>query len=192
MMEGAVEADPVSTAAQWRSSVSRKLQQVLDRWTPFPMWRWLGTLVAASIYGIRVYYLEGFYVITYALGIYLLNLLIGFLSPQVDPEYEGPVLPHIVKESDEFRPFMRRLPEFKCWYGLTRAIGIAFVMTFFPIFDVPVFWPILVIYWVVLLFLTMKRQILHMVKHRYIPFSIGKQRYSGRASSSDKASTSTD
>jgi hypothetical protein len=43
--------------------------------------------------------------------IYLLNLLIGFLSPQADPETEGPALP--TKGNDEFKPFIRRLPEFK-------------------------------------------------------------------------------
>jgi hypothetical protein len=55
----------------------------------------------------------GFYIITYALGIYNLNLLLGFLTPQVDPELEGPTLPS--KREDEFRPFVRRLPEFKFW-----------------------------------------------------------------------------
>ena len=58
---------------------------------------------------------SGFYIITYALGIYNLNLLLGFLTPQVDPELEGPTLPS--KKEDEFRPFVRRLPEFKFWYG---------------------------------------------------------------------------
>lgn len=42
-------------------------------------------------------------------------------------------------------------------------------------FDVPVFWPILLCYWLVLLFLTMKRQIMHMVKYKYLPFNLGKQ-----------------
>lgn len=49
------------------------------------------------------------------------------------------------------------------------------MITFFPIFDVPVFWPILLMYWFVLLFVTMKRQIKHMIKYRYIPFSLGKK-----------------
>ena len=30
---------------------------------------------------------------------------------------------------DEFRPFIRRLPEFKFWYNLTKAFIIAFFMT---------------------------------------------------------------
>ncbi len=49
------------------------------------------------------------------------------------------------------------------------------MVTFFPIADVPVFWPILLMYWFVLFFVTMKRQIKHMIKYRYIPFSIGKK-----------------
>lgn len=53
-------------------------------------------------------------------------------------------------------------------------------MTFFSVFDVPVFWPILLMYWMVLFFITMKRQIRHMLKHRYIPFSLGKKVYKGK------------
>lgn len=34
-------------------------------------------------------------------------------SPQVNPELEGPTLPS--KSDEEFRPFVRRLPEFKFW-----------------------------------------------------------------------------
>lgn len=48
-------------------------------------------------------------------------------------------------------------------------------MTFFPVFDVPVFWPILLLYWLSLFILTMKRQIKHMIKYKYLPFSLGKQ-----------------
>ncbi|KAK4393264.1 protein RER1B [Sesamum angolense] len=37
---------------------------------------------------------QGFYMVSYALGLYILNLLIGFLSPQVDPEFfDGLTLP---------------------------------------------------------------------------------------------------
>ncbi|KAL2936326.1 Protein RER1B [Bienertia sinuspersici] len=60
-------------------------------------------------------------------------------------------------------------------HSITKAFCIAFVMTFFSVFDVPVFWPILLCYWVVLFVLTMKRQIAHMIKYRYVPFNIGKQ-----------------
>jgi len=169
----------------WRDNLGRKLQHFLDKSTPHPVARWIASFVVAAIYCLRAYYIEGFYIVTYGLGIYLLNLLIGFLSPQVDPESEGPGLPS--KETDEFKPFIRRLPEFKFWYALTKAFLVAFSLTFFGIFDVPVFWPILLLYWLVLFVLTMKRQIRHMIKYRYVPFTVGKQRYTGkRQASSDK------
>ena len=126
----------------------------------------------------------GWYIITYGLGIYVLNLLIGFLSPQSDPETEGPTLP--TSRDDEFRPFIRRLPEFKFWYALTKAFCIAFFMTFFKMFDIPVFWPILLLYFIALFVLTMKRQIKHMIKYKYVPFSLGKTKYAGKPSASDE------
>ncbi|RZC44603.1 hypothetical protein C5167_037550 [Papaver somniferum] len=181
--EGEGGASATAPMAKWKSDVSRLFQHYLDKSTPLPVHRWIGTLAVASIYILRVYYVQGFYIVSYGLGIYLLNLLIGFLSPKIDPEMEGldgASLP--TKGSDEFKPFIRRLPEFKFWYSITKAFLVAFFMTFFSMFDVPVFWPILLCYWMVLFFLTMKRQILHMIKYKYIPFSIGKQRYGGKKS----------
>ncbi|PVH36967.1 hypothetical protein PAHAL_6G211000 [Panicum hallii] len=61
-------------------------------------------------------------------------------------------------------------------------------MTFFSVFDVPVFWPILLCYWVVLFVLTMKRRIVHMIKYKYVPFSFGKQKYGGKKSGSSSGS----
>lgn len=59
---------------------------------------------------------------SYALGIYLLNMFLAFLTPKFDPssvvededeDEEGPSLP--TRNDQEFRPFIRRLPEFKFW-----------------------------------------------------------------------------
>lgn len=58
------------------------------------------------------------------------------------------------KEEDEFKPFVRRLPEFKFWYSTTKAIAIGFVCSWFEIFNLPVFWPVLVVYWLILFTLT--------------------------------------
>ena len=140
--------------------------------------RWGGWAAVFFIYVLRVYFLEGFYIVTYALGIYNLNLLLGFLTPlHVDNHQDEPTLPS--KSDEEFRPFVRRLPEFKFWYGSIRSIIIGFLATFFPALDVPVFWPILLLYWMVLFGVTMKRQLQHMIKYRYLPFSFGKKKYSG-------------
>ncbi|KAF2309996.1 hypothetical protein GH714_006105 [Hevea brasiliensis] len=87
-MEGA-EGDAASTMtplAKLRNDLSRAFQYYLDRSTPHPMQRWLGTLATAAIYTLRVYYVQ---------------------------VLDGASLP--TKESDEFKPFIRRLPEFKFW-----------------------------------------------------------------------------
>lgn len=187
---GGEGSSAMAPLAKWRNDFSRAFQYYLDRSTPLPVHRWLGTLVVAVIYALRVYFLQGFYIVSYGLGIYVLNLLIGFLSPKVDPELEaldGAELP--TKETDEFRPFIRRLPEFKFWYAITKALCVALLMTLFSVFDVPVFWPILLCYWIVLFVLTMKRQIMHMIKYKYVPLNIGKQRYTGKKSAASSSSS---
>lgn len=98
----------------------------------------------------------------YALGIYLLNLFLAFLQPKFDPSNEaidtemedGAVGSLPTKQDEEFRPFIRRLPEFKFWHSATRVVVIAFFCSWFEIFNVPVFWPVLVMYWFILFFLT--------------------------------------
>lgn len=126
--------------------------------------------------------------VCYTLGIYLLNLFLAFLQPKFDPSLSQdesledggePTLP--TKSEEEFRPFIRRLPEFKFWHSATRAISLAFCCSWSEIFNVPVFWPVLVVYFIILFGLTMRRQIQHMIKYRYVPFSIGKTRYNSRA-----------
>merc|ERR1711976_600044 len=92
-----------------------------------------------------------------------------------DPELDGPVLP--ASESAEYRPFSRKLPEFKFWVSAFRAVCVALCMTFSEVFDLPVFWPILLAYFLLLVVLTMKDRVRHMMKHNYIPISMGKQTY---------------
>jgi hypothetical protein len=58
------------------------------------------------------------------------------------------------KQDEEFRPFIRRLPEFKFWHSATRAVAISFTCSWFEVFNVPVFWPVLVMYWFMLFILT--------------------------------------
>ena len=58
------------------------------------------------------------------------------------------------------------MPEFKFWHAATRATTIAFLCCWSEIFNLPVFWPVLVVYWLILDFLTMRRQIQSMIKYR--------------------------
>lgn len=172
--------DKPSVFTRLTSYISVKYQHYLDRLTPYASIRWGIALFLIFGFIWRIFAVQGFYIITYALFIYYLNLFLAFLTPKIDPaldfesDDDGPVLPKTTTE--EFRPFMRRLPEFKFWISTVRATLIAFSCTFFEFFDIPVFWPILVIYFVMLFCLTMKRQLMHMVKYRYLPFTTGKPR----------------
>ncbi|KAJ7393598.1 retention in endoplasmic reticulum protein 1 [Desmophyllum pertusum] len=169
-------------------TISQRYQKFLDSTVPHLPLRWIATLVMILLFLVRVFFLQGWYIVTYALGIYHLNLFIAFLTPKIDPaldelEEDGPELP--TRSDQEFRPFIRRLPEFKFWYGATRAVVIAIICTFFEFFNIPVFWPILVMYFIVLFIITMKRQIKHMIRYRYIPFTYGKQKYRGKEDTDD-------
>ncbi|KAJ5438524.1 uncharacterized protein N7458_009522 [Penicillium daleae] len=180
------ELSPFTAVTAHTSKLTRQYQAYLDASTPYTTYRWVGSALLLVIFFLRIVFAQGWYIVAYTLGIYLLNLFLAFLTPKFDPSLtqdEGledgdagsPSLP--TKRDEEFRPFIRRLPEFKFWHSATRAITIGFVCSWFSVFDIPVFWPVLVMYWIILFVLTMRRQIQHMIKYRYVPFSFGKTRY---------------
>ncbi|EIW70350.1 hypothetical protein TREMEDRAFT_28761, partial [Tremella mesenterica DSM 1558] len=187
---------------------ARKFQALLDRSTPHVMERWGVTAVLGFVFVLNVVLRQGWYIVCYALAIYILNLFLAFLQPRFDPslaadlaaddvEEGAPGLPGSETKSpgglrglmngfsaggedEEFRPFIRRLPEFKFWYSSTRATAIALLCTITRATDVPVYWPILLIYFLTLFGLTMRRQIQHMIKYRYVPFDLGKKTRYGK------------
>ncbi|ABN68040.1 predicted protein [Scheffersomyces stipitis CBS 6054] len=162
-------------------------QKFLDQAVPHTTNRWIGTAILLSLFLLRIFVSQGWYIICYALGIYLLNLFLAFLTPKFDPSLEqelrnesieeGVIEDEPTQEDEEFRPFIRRLPEFKFWYNGTRATVLALFLSFWSIFDIPVFWPILLMYFIILFTLTMRKQIQHMIKYKYLPFDFGKTRY---------------
>ncbi|BGP36844.1 hypothetical protein JCM10449v2_000746 [Rhodotorula kratochvilovae] len=177
-------ANAVAAVKDW----NRSYQALLDRTTPFNLHRWGGTAFVFVVFALRILWVQAYYIVAYALGIYLLNLFLAFLTPKFDPalasdlaetdaEEGAPGLPS--SQSDihdgEFRPFIRRLPEFKFWYSATKAVTLSLIASFIPVFDVPVFWPILVMYFFILMFITLKRQVAHMRKYKYLPFDLGRK-----------------
>ncbi|KAI4096775.1 MAG: hypothetical protein LQ348_000529 [Seirophora lacunosa] len=180
---------PFEAVSAQTTRLGRIYQSYLDKSTPYTAYRWIGTAVLLLLFFLRIVVAQGWYIVCYSLGIYLLNLFLAFLQPKIDPSLTqdedledgdaGSSLP--TKKDEEFRPFIRRLPEFKFWHSSTRAIAISFLCTWFSIFNVPVFWPVLVVYFLILFSLTMRRQIQHMIKYRYVPFSFGKARYDQRS-----------
>jgi len=168
-----------NVVTQFFKSVSVRYQSLLDKWTPHVRSRWGFAIGLIFLFMIRILFAQGWYIVTYALGIYHLNLFIAFLTPKIDPalDYDDDGLGLPTTTTQEFRPFIRRLPEFKFWLGIVKSTLIGLVCTLFDCFNVPVFWPILVMYFITLLCITMKRQIRHMIKYKYIPFTHGKPKY---------------
>lgn len=72
-----------------------------------------------------------------------------------------------------------KLPELKFWQRSTRGIVVAFFCTLLPFMDIPVFWPILLLYFLALLAYTCRRQVSHMIRWGYVPFAGGKRTYKG-------------
>lgn len=182
--------DHINTSQEERGSslyrayqiFSARQQYYLDRITPYTAGRWVAWFILVAMFFLRMVFLQGWYIVTYALGIYLLNQFIMFLTPKIDPamqDYEEDGLSLPTRASEEFRPFMRQLPELKFWYSTLKALLFATFCTFFDAFNIPVFWPVLVLYFFLLFGVTMKKQIKHMIKYKYLPFSHGKTRYSG-------------
>lgn len=56
-----------------------------DKSTPHTKARWIGAFVNMGLFFIRIVTAQGWYIVTYALGIYHLNLFIAFLTPKIDP-----------------------------------------------------------------------------------------------------------
>jgi hypothetical protein len=185
-------SDSENVCSRFFHKIGQKIQRILDFLTPHHIFRWIVIVVLMAYFMYRVVVNQGFYIVAYVLGIFLLNQFILFLTPMVvqdegEEDEDGPSLP--TRSDEEFRPFMRRLPEFKFWYTTFKSVVISIICTFFEVFDIPVFWPILVMYFITLFLVTMRRQIQHMIKHRYLPFSYGKIRYQGKQESNNNSNS---
>ncbi|KNB46562.1 hypothetical protein JH06_0094 [Blastocystis sp. subtype 4] len=146
----------------------------IEKTINYPLYRWVVLVLMMALYVKRILSTHGFYLISYTLGLYLLNLLLGFLSPLDVYDDDTAELP--TRDATEYRPFIRRVPEFK--KESMQAVVLCFFLTFIPFLDIPVFWPILVMYFFMLFFITMRDRIAHMIRYRYLPWSHGKKRYS--------------
>ena len=197
-----------------RDQLIMRYHRSYDVLVPHVLPRWLGFLALLALYGLRVWLLQGWYIVTYALGIFLLNNLIGFITPQVrgagngarpfacrwgaprrlprplrtprslfyrahphfffstsfsqvDPESEGATLPR--HTGDDSKPsFTPKMGEFKFWKLSVEGIAFATLLTFFSMFNVLVYWPILVLYFLLLLVITMQKKIAHMIKWKCV------------------------
>jgi hypothetical protein len=178
---------------QLRQQLSVKYQILEDRIVPFKLSRWGAFAFALFLYFLRVFvFVGGFYIVTYTLSIHLLYCLVVLITPLADPEGEddgldGASLPasgfasrnnnNGGDDASEHKPFIPKVAEFKVWRSMFRVVVIAIFITFFPIFDLPVFWPILLLYFVMLFVTQMAGRIQHMLRHKYVPWNANKPKF---------------
>lgn len=103
----------------------QNVQRIVDRYAIYPKSRWLVTGLLFLIYVYRAYInqgrelhlriLIGFHIISYFLGLYMLDKFLGFISPKEEEDVmsNSSVLP--IYENDEFRPFRRAVKELDLW-----------------------------------------------------------------------------
>ncbi|KAK0543776.1 hypothetical protein OC861_006586 [Tilletia horrida] len=210
--------NPLQQAIAQSNIAQQRIQAFLDSTTPHVAQRWGATSALLVIFMLRIVLAQGWYIVCYALFIYLLNLFLAFLQPKFDPMYDADLAEQDVEEGEpglptstptksnfglgsggnggglmsgvfggsangrngaapeeEFRPFIRRLPEFKFWLSATQAIIISLACTLTELCDIPVYWPILLVYFLILFAITMRKQIQHMIKYKYVPFDLGRK-----------------
>ena len=152
---------------------------IKDKLIKYRKERWIIVFILLIIYIIRIFITKGYYALTYCMGIHFLNSFIGFISPLDDPEEnlneENSFLP--IRNNEEFKPFYRKLKEYQFWSGYFWILLIGIILTFFEGFDIPVFWPLLLVYFLFIFILTMRHQIAHMIKYHYLPWDSGKKTY---------------
>lgn len=165
--------------------IANLIQIYLDRIVPYKKERWMFFALLFLTFILKILITQRFFLITYCLSIYLLHSLIEFLTPKEenipDPFEnfdEDVYIP--TSTDDEFRPLIRRLPEFDFWAQSSKLVALSFFTTFFDLFDVPVFTPILIFYFILIVCLTIRNMYKHMKKYKYNPFTSDKNAYKER------------
>eukprot|EP01015_Nassula_variabilis_P025689 TRINITY_DN503_c0_g1_i4.p2 TRINITY_DN503_c0_g1~~TRINITY_DN503_c0_g1_i4.p2 ORF type:complete len:191 (+),score=1.09 TRINITY_DN503_c0_g1_i4:120-692(+) len=165
-------------------NVSRKVRTRTEQYILFPTQRWVITAALFLIYILRIYAVGGYYVISYILGLYVLHLIVQFLTPKGIPDLEDeddeenmqlPIHQTQENESSEPKPLTRTVSEFHFWQDATKAVIIALCTTLSRLFDLPVFWPFLLGYFIFLVAITVKRLMRRMKKYNYSIFDFGKK-----------------
>lgn len=155
------------------------LVRFLDTLVPHRSLRWCFFVFVVLLYIARVVSVRGFAIITYGLCIHILYLLVLMLTPLSEPDdfSSEAQLPTSQADGEEFRPFMPRVSEYIVWLGMMKVLLICLCLTLFPFLDIPVFWPLLVFYVIILFVIQIGGRIKHMIKHRYVPWNAGKPKF---------------
>lgn len=149
-------------------------QLMTDKLSPLPAYRWGFTGALVLLYAYRIFIIKSHAVVTYCAAVYLLHAFILFATPkdqsipdpfeEVDEEYNPSNI------DNDFRPYVRRLPEYSFWVFATQIVLTAFFLTLLDFMDIPVFIPILAMYFIFIVCMTAYKLWVHSHKFKYSLF----------------------
>lgn len=173
-----------SSWERFKRNADITFQQYLDASVPHRSMRWALLGMLTLIFIVRIVFYQGFYLIAYWLGIQTIYLALPLVTPITDPETMGldemnsgsAHLPSSAADN-EFRPFVPVEPEFVVWRNIIYSVIVSLFLTMFSFLDIPVYWPILFVYFLILLCSYAWTRVRHMLKHKYVPWNTGKPRF---------------
>lgn len=158
--------------------VFNKARFAVDRLVTHPRRRWLFFFGVFLAFAARMVLLDGYYAAMYLFAFYAVQNVIQYLTPNNLPTiqeeeemgqvvYDIPETVQVTRNEDASKPIIRKLGEFKLWKKLTAAALICLGASFVPALDIPVFWPILLFYFVFVVISVVARQYQHMKRYGY-------------------------
>lgn len=154
-------------------------QLLEDTLSPHLYPRWTFTVFTLLIYAKRIFKIKSHAGLSYCVGVYLLHSIILFVTPK---DENIPDLFENVEDEEynprnidnDFRPYVRKLPEFQFWKFSAQVICIAYFLTFFSFTIFPLSPYVLITYFISIVLMTIYKIHIHSKKYKYNIFFSGK------------------
>lgn len=154
-------------------------QIMVDKFSPYPVQRWCVFGLCLLAHFVKILVSGTHHLIAYVVGVYLFHGFILFATPkdenipdpfeeEVDNDNSNEYSPSNVDNS--LRPFIRNMPEYTYWMFSMKVVVISFLLTLSKFTDIPVYTPILVVYFVFMVLATAIKLWQHSRKYNYNPF----------------------
>ena len=127
-----------------------KFEKWFNSWFPYSVFLYLLTFNLVILFWYRIISQQAWFILAYALAIYHLTLIIRFLTPKNQDC-------HDLNNDSVNLSELRALSLSKLWFLSTLSTSIALIGTLFDSLDIPVFGPVLIVYFVILLAISCRR-----------------------------------
>ncbi|CAD8175038.1 unnamed protein product [Paramecium pentaurelia] len=161
------DVDPVYTRLYHKYTM--KYRRIIDKWIMHPGKRWSLCALLLFFYFSRLVETQSYFVVSYMLGIQIIQSLLRYFTPLGLPDIEDEdedVNIQLPQHTDD-RPLIRSMPEIQLWEQIIFALFLSNFATYFQIFDLPVYWPFLFSYFILVMIITFKKYLKHMQKYGY-------------------------